>query len=215
MGGIGSGKVRLRRVRETVDRHRSIDIRQWKRQGLLNTRNAFVWSWFHLDQVAASIYVQASNDRVILTHNAWLGERPESRHTYPVYLTSTDCHLGGERRWFLCPTEGCMRRVAILYAGEIFACRRCRQLAYLSQREPPSARTIRRIERIRGRLEWERGFAKGNGDKPHYMHWRTFDMLTAEHDALVKKWLGDLDAKAKAKKEFSSAGSASTYARGL
>ena len=200
MGGIGSGKVWQRRLRETVDRHRSIDIRHWKRQGLLQFREAFTWRWFYNDQLTASMAVQAEKDRVILTHNARLDDGAESRHTYPVYLTSTDCHLGGERRWFLCPREGCMRRVAILYASDIFVCRRCRQLAYLSQREPPSTRTIRRIEKVRCRLGWERGFAKGNGAKPHYMHWRTFDMLAAEDDALVKMWLGDLDEKAKSKK---------------
>ena len=193
MGGIGSGRVRLRRARETVDRHWSIDIRQWKRQGMLDARQAFTWNWFHRDRVAASIRVQAASDRVVLSHNARLQDSSDSRTTYPVYLTSTECHLGGERRWFLCPVDGCWRRVAILYAGDVFACRGCLQLAYLSQRKPRSSRMICRIEQIRTRLGWERGFANGNGDKPRDMQWKTFDRLTAEHDGLVKIWLADVD----------------------
>jgi hypothetical protein len=53
---------------------------------------------------------------------------------YPVLLTWTPCHYGAKRVWFLCPGKGCGRRVAILYSGKIFVCRRCKQLAYPSQR---------------------------------------------------------------------------------
>ena len=54
----------------------------------------------------------------------WKGEQ------YPVRIVRTPCNLGGLRAWFICPAVGCGRRVAILYGGSIFACRRCYQLAY-------------------------------------------------------------------------------------
>jgi len=55
---------------------------------------------------------------------------------YPVRLDWTACNFGGERTWFLCPTMGCGRRVAILYGGEIFACRHCYQLTYPANEKP-------------------------------------------------------------------------------
>ena len=189
MGGIGSGRVRLRRARETVDRHWSIDIRQWKQKGLLVAPKEFIWNWFNADRVAASMLVQVETGRVKLMHTARFQDRPESLHYYSVYFTSTECHFGGERRWFLCPVADCGRRVAILYAGDIFACRRCQQLVYMSQQESRSSRTIRKVNQIRERLGWSMGFANGYGEKPPNMHWRTFDSLIAKHDMLVGFWL--------------------------
>ncbi len=51
-----------------------------------------------------------------------------------IHLEWTPCAFGGSRPWFLCPGEGCGRRVAILY-GPTFPllCRLCRDLAYASQ----------------------------------------------------------------------------------
>jgi hypothetical protein len=56
---------------------------------------------------------------------------------YPVRLTSTPCHLGGQRWWFRCPLviEGvpCKRRCRVLYRppGErYFGCRECYRLTY-------------------------------------------------------------------------------------
>jgi hypothetical protein len=50
-----------------------------------------------------------------------------------VRLEWTPCNYGGQRPWFLSPVRGCSRRVAVLYGGGIFACRRCHGLNYQSQ----------------------------------------------------------------------------------
>src|ERR1700730_14106323 len=86
--------------------------------------------------------------------------------------------------FFLAP-PACGRRVAILYGGGIFACRRCYQLAYASSREDAGGRATRRADRLRARLEWEPGILNGEGCKPKWMRWRTFDRLAMKHDALV------------------------------
>jgi hypothetical protein len=91
------------------------------------------------------------------------------------------CHLGGSRAWFLCPAVGCGRRVAILYGGGIFACRHCYQLAYASSREDSGGRATRRADRLRARP----GILNGEGDKPKWMRWRTFERLAYEHDQFV------------------------------
>jgi len=59
---------------------------------------------------------------------------------YRVPLTTTPCHFGGKRYWFVCPWyrngKYCGKRVGVLFqAGEYFACRHCYDLRYHSQLE--------------------------------------------------------------------------------
>jgi hypothetical protein len=61
------------------------------------------------------------------------------------------------------------------------------QLAYASAREDAGGRATRRADRLRAQLGWEPGILNGEGGKPKWMRWRTFDRLTAKHDALVKR----------------------------
>jgi hypothetical protein len=116
---------------------------------------------------------------------------------YPVRLEWTDCTMGGRRVWFLCSAAGCGRRVAILYLGGagIFACRHCYRLAYACQREAADDRAMRRADNIRERLGWQAGIANPRGGKPKGMHWRTFERLTAEHDAFVGVSLAGMAAR--------------------
>ncbi len=52
-----------------------------------------------------------------------------------IDLEWTSCNYGGSRPWFICPGEGCGRRVAILYGPTLPPlCRQCRGLCYASQR---------------------------------------------------------------------------------
>jgi len=114
-----------------------------------------------------------------------------------VNLDWTNCKFGGRRPWFLCPATGCGKRVAILYDGVIFACRHCHQLAYASQRETGYDRMARRADRIRTKLGWEPGILNGKGLRPKGMHWKTFERLSAQHDALVQVSLAGISAKLK------------------
>jgi len=55
---------------------------------------------------------------------------------YEVRLTSTPCHYGGVRWWFICPLSRngvyCGRRVGVLYLGKYAGCRHCYDLTYES-----------------------------------------------------------------------------------
>ena len=135
MGGIGSGGHWHYGAKDTTDDYRSIDVRRWKRDGLLKPHQSFGWKWSRQGEVVASIRVHSETDRVVLTYRHRTGGEDWKDESYPVYLDWPACHLGGQRPWFLCPTRGCRRRVAILYGGGIFACRHCYELAYPSQRE--------------------------------------------------------------------------------
>lgn len=63
-------------------------------------------------------------------------------------LTSTTPRFGGFRYWFLCPR--CGRRVEKLYYAHRWACRRCHDLAYQSQRlsKHPILRGFQLLERL-------------------------------------------------------------------
>ncbi len=80
------------------------------------------------------------------------------------------------RPWFLCPRDGCGRRVAILYGLKdterhpMWACRRCLDLCYPVEREERVGRALRRSNKARAKL--------GPGaEKPKRMRHKTFVRL--------------------------------------
>jgi Zn-finger protein len=69
--------------------------------------------------------------------------------------TSTPCHLGGSRPWFLCPS--CNRRAAIVYrpAGRQWGCVKCWNIHYDSQRDSGIKRAIRQYHSMFRKIEQE------------------------------------------------------------
>jgi hypothetical protein len=196
MGGPGSGRQWYWGAKDTTEDYRSIDVRRWKRDGLLSPHQSFSSQWSRHGEVFASINVRTESNRVILKYRHRNGCDDWKDESYPVYIDWTGCNLGGQRPWFLCPALGCGRRVAILYGGGIFACRKCYQLAYQSQRETGYDRAARQADRIRVKLEWEPGILNGSDwGKPKGMHWKTFEGLTAQHDAFVQISLAGIAAR--------------------
>lgn len=72
--------------------------------------------------------------------NRWTDEK--SDYEYKISLTTTPCHFGGVRYWFICPLSRngiyCGRRVGTLYlasGGNYFGCRHCYDLSYESRNE--------------------------------------------------------------------------------
>jgi hypothetical protein len=187
MGATGSGRQNGGRC---TDDMRSLDVRKVHRTGSLTAGSSVSWQWSRNGVVVASINLRAEADRVVLNYNN------RSRHrnggdwepmSYAVRLAWTGCALGGQRVWWVCPANGCGRRVALLHGSRFFACRRCHRLAYRSQRETDDARAMRRANAIRHRLGWGAGVLNGDGNKPKGMHWRTYWGLRAQYnDALSK-----------------------------
>ena len=195
MGGIGSGRYWRRDTKPTTSDYQAIDVRRWQRDGLLALYRAFSWQWLRDGKVVASIRVHTEPGRVILTYRHRSNGEDWKDENYPVYLDWTACNFGGQPPWFLWPAPGCGRRVAILYGGDIFACRHCYHLAYPSQRETDDDRAARRADRIREKLGWEPGFLNGKGWKPKGMHRKTFEKLTVQHDAYVNTSLIGISAR--------------------
>jgi hypothetical protein len=153
----------------TTDDYRTLDVRRWAREGVLRPGYWGGWQWTRDGETVASIQMRAEQDRVILIYRHRSGDGEWKDEQYPVRIVRTPCNLGGWRAWFICPAVGCGRRVAILYGGGIFACRRCYRLAYASSREDAGGRATRRADRLRARLDWEPGILNGGGEKPKWM----------------------------------------------
>lgn len=155
-----------------------LDIRRVIRDvGSLDGVSPFVWQWFRREQLRAVVLIQPVRGGIQLTQA--FGDQSS---TYVRVLTSP-CHFGGVRAWWSCPK--CSSRVAILYAGKRFACRKCHELTYTSQKASQHDRTIAMAERIRTRLRWQPGIVNGTGPKPKGMHWSTYRALVKMHNDRV------------------------------
>ena len=124
MGGKGSGRQRgaskAPALRQTTDQLPGLDIRGLKRDGLITPGQERVCILLSFREPSAAL---APGEVRIVDIEAQLD------------LTWTPCNYGGSRPWFLCPGEGCDRRVAILYGPTAPPlCRLCRGLSYASQR---------------------------------------------------------------------------------
>ncbi len=187
MGGIGSGRHYCWDIKNTTDSYRIIDIRDWHRQKLFIPNQSFIAKWAHNNETALSIRVDTEPQRIMLSYHYQKSNNDRVELNYPIYLSWTSCHYGNKRLWFLCPIKGCGKRVAILYEGKIFGCRRCCQLVYQSQREDVAYRALRRAEKICKMLNIEHDFIDCERTKPKGMHWKTFKKLVKNHHELMAK----------------------------
>lgn len=132
-------------------------MRQWYRRVYLRSWAASSWQWSRDGKQFASANVQSSQYQVVLRYRVSHAGGDWQDVEEPVAITWTRCFFGGVRPWFVCPAVvngvPCRRRCAILYSGGgIFACRRCYNLAYQSQREDYGHQAMRRAQAIRQRL---------------------------------------------------------------
>jgi hypothetical protein len=120
MGGWGSGR-RSNSKKITSD-YQQFDIREWQRRGLLVPfSQAFTAGDWKVDVLIVR-YLDPIHEWVIFS-------RLDGGGCVTAKFEWTRCNYGGRRAWLRCPTKECGRRVAILYAGDTVACRRCHDLA--------------------------------------------------------------------------------------
>ena len=175
MGGPGSGNW-FRASSGTTEGSRRVDIRYLKKMKFLTPGTSRLLRWSCAGEESGSIQFRTESDRIILTYRfREYGEEWEDIE-YPVYFDSTACNYGGTRKWFLCPAQGCGRRVAVLYGGKYFLCRHCHDLAYQSQSENRALRASRRSRKIIERLGGD-GYGDFYPNKPKGMHWKTYHRL--------------------------------------
>lgn len=144
---------------------RSIDVRRWKRDGLL-ADGYFGWQWTDAEtgEVLSSIGVDVSWGVITLIYTA-----NGQAYRNAVNITRTPCTFGGERVWFSCPR--CRQRCAKLFLrwGH-FRCRSCNQIAYQSQSEDLMGRMWRAQTKIEQRLD-------DKLSRPKFMRHKTYERL--------------------------------------
>lgn len=182
MGNLHSGRKPCPKARGLTARHLAIDIRKWHRQQLLKPGNAFRFTWKNNGAWPVTVNVRVNPDHLLLYDLFLANYAVWASQDFRIDLSRSDCHLGGSRPWFLCPTPDCKRQAALLYLDGTFACRTCLKLAYPSQRESEASRALSQLNKVKRRLGWPPGLLSECGDRPWGMHQRTFDRLKALHD---------------------------------
>lgn len=170
----------------------AIDVRHWKREGLLRPGNIFPYSWTRAGEPVGSISVRIEPNATVAVLS-FLAREDETddwkRFDQRVPIVLTWCHFGGHRPWFCCTARPsglrCNRRVAKLYLGAapLFACRACLGLTYASQTESPRFRNISRSRKIRVQLGGTADLFDPFPEKPRRMHWRTYMRIRARGEA--------------------------------
>jgi hypothetical protein len=174
---------RLLKTRLTCESCRSIDVRRWNREGLLQEGRHFPCSWTYAGKPCGSISVRTEEDAVVLVFSSRRSPDSEWKPVEQrVSITWTACHFSGRRAWFRCPVYSngryCGRRVALFYgAGDLFACRHCYGLAYASQRQTPAYRGVSRAQKTRMRLGGSPDLLQPFPKRPRGMHRRTYMQL--------------------------------------
>jgi hypothetical protein len=204
MGGEGSGNWYRFDKKTTTEECRSLDVRRFRREGLLKPGHWFSWCWWRAEEKVASIGVFVRQGRLVLAYRHRSGPGGEWEDVKElVPLTWTACNFGGERPWFICPGAGCGRRVAVLYGpGRYFLCRHCYGLRYESQRKDKMHRALRRAQKIREALGGSANMMEPFPEKPKGMHLDTYMKLFWEHHeaemeqlAGMREWLDKFEKK--------------------
>ena len=191
MGGPRSGREASSGARRQTGDVISLDIRSISAKGLLLPDISFTWPLIFKWHVMSYIGLEVKGQTLVLHYRPpGTGENAEQR----VEMTTTACHLGGQRHWLIC--SGCGRRVAVLYApGSRFTCRRCSSLVYASQKTGAGDRASNKANRLRRQLGWQEGILNDMGGKPKGMHWSTYRRLKAAHDVVILVALNELGRK--------------------
>jgi hypothetical protein len=108
-------------------------------------------------------------------------------------VATSPCHMGGVRRWLVCP--GCrIRRQTLYIAAMRLICRECANLRYPTQAMNRRYRAIEKADGIRCRLGWEPGALRPWGGRPKRMRLTTYWRLVDALQAVESKLLPDLAA---------------------
>ncbi|WP_253277096.1 hypothetical protein [Pseudomonas fluorescens] len=181
--------------KNATEDYRSLGILALHRAGVLRAGHAGGWEWKRRGEVVGTIGIESeSQTRLRLRYQVTSNGEVESKD-YPVSITWTPCHLGGNRPWFLCPC--CGRRVAKLYLRRVFACRHCMRLNYASQQANKRDRAAEHSGKLRAALGCPGGFLSMSAEaipKPKGMHWRTFDRKLKQVKRVDARALADAGA---------------------
>ena len=166
----GAGRPGYRVNGEQLQR---VDIRVWRKRGLLWVGGTNTWSWWRGNAPSGNIKFTVSEHSVRLTYSVGGTDASQTIRT-----TTTPCGYGGSRRWFACPV--CGGRCEVLYqrAGR-FACRSCQRVSYTSQCGGSDDRVCNLYHRLAGKLE---------AGKPKWQRWATYNKLKERFERISEQF---------------------------
>jgi len=159
----------------TVEEATQLSIFKLKEFGLLRGCCASTLTWTHRpsghkNSIGITVDIEEAEPYVKVNYAVTDRNTDEKTdYDYKISLTTTPCHFGGVRYWFICPLSrngvSCGRRTGTLYlasGGNYFGCRHCYNLSYESRNESRLGRfgnigyTIvadRKIEELRKQIK--------------------------------------------------------------
>jgi len=138
--------------KDTVEDGTKLSIFKLKEFGLLGDYHGTTLTWTrslsgHKNSVG--IVVDVTGEPYAKLNYTMTGRNSGEKtdYDYKIGLTTTPCHYGGVRYWFICPLVRngvpCGRRVGTLFlssGGKYFGCRHCYDLSYESRNESHSGK---------------------------------------------------------------------------
>ncbi len=179
MGGTGSGRRWSWDKKDTVESCRHIDVRRLQRDGVLKPGYRWNWAWWDYEgNKTSDVSIYSYEDKIRLVYTIDPNTDSAEKIDYCIPISYTDCNYGGSRPWFICPAEGCGRRVAFLYfKDKHFLCRHCHELSYISRQENDYMRLLSKAQKIRVKLGGSGNTSDLFPPKPKHMHRKTYEVL--------------------------------------
>jgi len=168
----------------TVEECHMLDVSSLHRKGFLQHGKSGTWIWSRDGEQVGGIGLRMEGGALVLRYSITQRDEQKRDYYYRVPVAWTACNYGGSRPWFVCPGVvsgvACNRRVAKLYTppnGDLFLCRHCWNLSYVSRRESRPRRVLRKIQKIYWRLGVEWWLSGPFPWQPKGMHSRTYTQL--------------------------------------
>lgn len=176
MGGYGSGRGYGYRTRTQEDSLWRFSMSSLRKHGVIQEECicSGVWQWLINGEKRSSIgyFVDTSCESPYIKVNH-TNKRTGEERDYKIRLCHTTPNYGGKRWWFICPAQGCGKRVGVLFLASILACRHCYNMAYSSQNEAEHYRILNKAQAIHRSLGGS-GCCYDPLTKPKHMHWETY-----------------------------------------
>lgn len=182
MGGVGSGRL-FGNAKAVVEEQISIkmsDLKKYEIEAVIRLD----WKLKGRDYTAG-VYYRVEELLILLEHG-------DDSYPQRIELKTFNCHLGGSRRWLICPI--CFSQRTALYLGNKmnFACRKCNNIGYKSQKKVPADRLLHNAEKLRSKIGQTPIFNELS-PKPKWQHNRTYEVLrnriydyeTQSHDQFI------------------------------
>lgn len=173
MGGPGSGRG-IRWTKAYCEDYLKLDIRKIARAGALKPHQWFNLQWTRRGGRTSDINISVKDRLTVeLSYTARDDNGNRVQIEDGIEVSWSSCKYGGERPWWICP--GCCKRVAVLYGGKYFRCRKCHGLAYGSQSETKLDRMMHRLQARRIKLGADGNMFDAFPPRPKGMHKRTYE----------------------------------------